>query len=115
MTQVIVLASSAIRARFFRSLSDPARLNILDALRGGELSAGKVAQATGLSPSNTSRHLACLRECGLVEARQDWRHVHYRLAGEHIERLLLETDTVLSLIAERVANCTRPEMESAGA
>jgi DNA-binding transcriptional ArsR family regulator len=71
--------------------------------------------AAGLSASNASRHLACLRECGLIEARQDCRHVHYRLAGDHIERLLLETDQVLSVIAEGVASCTRPEMEGAQA
>jgi DNA-binding transcriptional ArsR family regulator len=115
MSQVIARASSAVRARFFRSLADPARLDILDALRDGELTAGQVALAAGLSASNASRHLACLRECGLVEARQDWRHVHYRLAGDHIEHLLLETDCVLNVIAASVASCTRPEMDGAGA
>ena len=51
----------------------------------------------------------CLRECGLIDARQDWRHVYYRLAGDHVEQLLREADLVLDVIAERVASC---EMET---
>jgi ArsR family transcriptional regulator, cadmium/lead-responsive transcriptional repressor len=104
-------AGPTVRARFFRSLADPSRLAILDALRERELSAGEVADAAGLTLSNASRHLACLRDCGLVESRQAWRHVYYRLAGQHVTHLLEEADLVLQLVAERVAACARPEME----
>jgi DNA-binding transcriptional ArsR family regulator len=111
VTQVIQPVDVAARARFFRSLGEPSRLAILDALRGGELRAGDIAAAAHLSASNASRHLACLRECGLVDARQDWRHVYYRLAGNHVDQLLREADMLLDTVAERVASCTRPEME----
>ena len=60
---------------------------------------------------NVSDHLACLRECGLVEARQEWRHVYYRLASPDVEQLLRDADQLLERIAERIATCTRPEME----
>jgi DNA-binding transcriptional ArsR family regulator len=93
------------RARFFQALADPSRLAILDALRAGERTAGAVAAAVGLSPSNASRHLACLRAGGLVETRQVWRHIHYRLAGEHIAHLLDEADLVLEVVAGRFAAC----------
>ncbi len=99
-----------VRARFFHSLADPSRLAILDALGRGERTAGEVALAAGLSPSNASRHLACLRECGLVESRQDWRHVYYRLV-DGVAELLSSTDAFLGRIADRVAACQRPELE----
>ncbi len=102
-----------MRAKLFRSLADPSRLAILDALRESERSAGEVATAAGLTASNASKHLACLRDCGLVEARQEWRTVYYRLAGAHVAHLLNEADLVLEVIAERVAACRRPEMGQA--
>ncbi len=109
MTQTTLL-DSRVRARFFHGLADPSRLAILDALREGERAAGEIATAAGLSPSSASRHLACLKDCGLVEARQDWRRVHYRLA-EGVAELLLVNDRFIDRVAERVAACDRSEME----
>lgn len=99
-----------VRARFFHGLADPSRLAILDALRDGEYTAGEVASAAGLTPSNASRHLACLKDCGLVEARQNWRHVHYCLAPG-VAELLERTDIFVEQVAERVAACQQPEMD----
>src|SRR5687767_9624688 len=62
------------QTRLFRAMADPARLAILEALRTRELTAGQVATVVQLKPSTASRHLACLRSCGLVESRQEWRH-----------------------------------------
>jgi DNA-binding transcriptional ArsR family regulator len=101
----------AIQARFFRGLADQSRLALLQALRQGEHSVGALVALTGLRQSNVSGHLACLRACGLVEARQEWRTVYYRLAGPHVEHLFQETDLVLAAVADRIAACARPEME----
>lgn len=109
MSEVKTRSDPFIRARFFRGLADPSRLDILDALRAGERRAGEVAAAAGLTPSNASRHLACLKECGLVEARPDWRYVHYRLA-DGVADLLAANDAFIERVAERVAACRRPEM-----
>jgi DNA-binding transcriptional ArsR family regulator len=103
-------ASLQVRARFFRGLADLSRLAILEALRGGELTAGEVATRSELSASNASRHLACLKDCGLIEARQEWRRVYYRLA-EGVPELLAANDQFIDRVAERVATCERPEME----
>ena len=109
MRQVIAPVDFRIRARFFHGLADHSRLRILDALRAGERTAGEVASTTGLSSSNTSRHLSCLRDCGLVEARQEWRHVYYRLASG-VADLLDANDAFLAQVADRIAACNRPEM-----
>jgi len=111
MAQVSTRIDIGVRARFFKGLADPSRLAILEALRRGELGATQIAETTGLSVSNTSRHLACLRDCGLLEARQVWRNVYYRLAGPHVEHLLAEAAEVLQVVAEKVDACRRPEMQ----
>jgi DNA-binding transcriptional ArsR family regulator len=99
----------ALRARFYHSLAEPSRLAILDALRDGERAAGDIAQAAGIPPSTASRHLACLRECGLVESRQVWRTVHYRLA-DGVAPLLAANDRFVETVAGRIAACAHPEM-----
>ncbi len=101
----------AIQARLFRGLGDQSRLALLQALREGERTVGELVALTGLRQSNVSGHLACLRACGLVEPRQEWRNVYYRLAGPHVEHLFQATDLVLAAVADHIAACTRPEME----
>ena len=96
-----------LRARFFHGLADLSRLSLLEALRDGEMTASEAAATAGLTPSNASRHLACLRDCGLVESRQDWRQVYYRLA-DGVTQLLDANDQFIERIADRIAACTRP-------
>lgn len=95
----------ALRAKFFRGLADPSRLALLEALLDGEKTVGELVAATGLSQSNASGHLACLRDCGLVESRQEWRHIYYRLADERLESLLRLGDGILATRAQRIAAC----------
>jgi DNA-binding transcriptional ArsR family regulator len=95
----------AMRAKFFRRLADPSRLALLSALRSGEKTVGMLSDETGLSQSNVSNHLACLKDCGLVLNRQEWRHVYYRIADEKILALLAVADEVVSDNAQRIADC----------
>ncbi len=97
----------ALKAKLFRGFADPSRLSILEALRAGSRTAGEVIEATGLSQSNASNHLACLYECGLVDRDQRGRFVHYRLSDERVEALLGTADALLSDVAKGVYECTR--------
>ncbi len=97
----------ALKAKLFRGFADPSRLAILEALRAGPRTAGEVVEATGLSQSNASNHLACLYECGLVGREQRGRFVHYRLSDERVEVLLGIADALLSDVARGVYECTR--------
>ena len=99
-----------VRAMIFRGLVDPSRLALLEALRGGERTVGELVAATGLSQSNASGHLACLRDCGLVGRRQAWRHVYYRLADARVEDLLRAAGGIVADTARRILACaTIPE------
>lgn len=63
----------------FHALSDGSRLRILRALLEVRepLNQGQVAEATGLSQANASKHLALLVRVGLVERRQDGNTVFF--------------------------------------
>jgi DNA-binding transcriptional ArsR family regulator len=102
-------STAALRAKLFRGLSDPSRLAILEALAAGPRPVGEIVAATGLSPSNTSNHLACLLDCGLVAREQRGKFVWYRQADPRIGALLSLADEVLADVALGVYACTRTD------
>jgi DNA-binding transcriptional ArsR family regulator len=63
----------------------------------------------GLSQPNTSNHLACLLECGLVAREQRGKYAIYSLADERIVALLTLADEVLVNHAAQIAACIRYE------
>jgi ArsR family transcriptional regulator, cadmium/lead-responsive transcriptional repressor len=77
-------------ARLGRALADPTRCRILVALLDGTPYPAQLAEQLGLSRSNVSNHLACLRGCGLVVAAYEGRQVRYALADAHLTRALQE-------------------------
>ncbi|PWH14513.1 MAG: transcriptional regulator [Anaerolineae bacterium] len=96
-----------LKAKLFRGFSDPSRLAILEALRDGALTVSEIVQATGLTQSNVSNHLGCLRDCGLVTAEQQGRFVRYALSDERVGQLLRLADELLAEVAKGVYECTR--------
>jgi DNA-binding transcriptional ArsR family regulator len=99
--------SVELQAKLFRGFGDPSRLAILETLRSGPLTVGEIVKITGLSQSNASNHLACLRDCGLVVAEQSWRHVTYHLSDDRVGDLLMLAEAILSDVARGVYECTR--------
>ena len=97
--------SIALQAKLFRGFADPSRLSIMETLREGEMTVGEIVEATELSQSNISNHLACLRDCGLVTAAQDGRYVRYRLSDPRVEQLLALADELLADVARGVYEC----------
>ena len=102
-----------LQAKLFRGFADPSRLAILEAIREGPLPVGEIVVVTGLSQSNVSNHLACLRDCGLVTAQQQGRFVYYHLSDERVATLLRLADELLADVARGVYECTRYNGEGA--
>jgi len=71
-----------------RGLGSAARLELLDFLAQGERTVDALAQVSGLSRANTSKHLQNLRHAGLVNARRDGLHVYYALSGDDVVDLV---------------------------
>ena len=107
MNTVAQPGALALKAKLYRGLADPSRLAILEALRATPRTVGEIVEATGLSQSNTSNHLSCLRDCGLVVAEQQGRFVRYRLSDDRVAVLLGLAEALLADVARGVDACTR--------
>jgi len=71
-------------AETFRTLGDPTRVRMLDALSQSELCVCDLAALIGLSESAVSHQLRLLRNLRLVKARREGRMVFYALDDRHI-------------------------------
>ena len=69
----------------FKVLAEPARLAILNALRGQRvMSVTALIDETGLNQANLSKHLQLLYTHGFVERTRDKSWVYYSLADESV-------------------------------
>lgn len=78
-------------ATLFLALGDGTRLRVLNLMRHGEICVSAFTDVLSQSQPKVSRHLAYLRNAGLVEARRDGKWMHYSLAAglDDKTRLLL--------------------------
>jgi DNA-binding transcriptional ArsR family regulator len=86
-------------AAYFRALSEPTRLQILNLLRSGERNVGELAERCGYTAANISRHLAYLSSHGLVERESRGTAVYYRIADPAVYALC---DLVCGNIARQI-------------
>lgn len=70
--------SSEALQKVFKTFSDPTRLRILALLEREELAVQELMDILGMAQSRVSRHLAILREAGLLRDRRDGTYVFYR-------------------------------------
>ena len=85
----------ADRARWFKALSDPNRLMIVDMLSCGELCACVILEKFNITQPTLSHHMKTLCDCGLVNGRKDGRWTYYTLNSETVKnfRAFLEEAT----------------------
>jgi DNA-binding transcriptional ArsR family regulator len=101
------MAMNAVRARpdalqgaaaLFHGFSDPSRLAILRHLALGEHRVVDLTAHLGLAQSTVSKHLACLRDCGLVDVRAEGRASVYSLSHpEALDAFWAAADQLLEL------------------
>ncbi len=93
-------------AKYFRTLSDPTRLKIVELLRKeGEMTVGELAARLGVSQPGVSNHLARLRWCGFVGTRRAHRTVFNFVADARVIKLLELGEALLDDNAAHVAAC----------
>lgn len=93
----------------FKVLGEPARLQILNALRDGERTVSELVEVTGLGQANVSKHLQLLHSLTFVSRRKEGLHVYYELTDREVFRLCdimcgridLETSARQKLLASR--------------
>lgn len=67
------------KAEIFQALSHPTRIAIVEALRDGEMPAGKLIEKLELEQANASQHLTVLRSKKIVVNRKVGNQVYYSL------------------------------------
>lgn len=81
-------ALQTFKAQFFRALSHPVRIRILEILTGGDRSVQELQDALNLDQPVVSQQLAVLRNQGIVASEKKGQSVRYALRDPAIKELL---------------------------
>jgi DNA-binding transcriptional ArsR family regulator len=93
--------------RIFSALGDASRLKLLRLLMasGKPMSQGALAESAGLSQANTSKHLVCLVQTGLVVREREGALAYFSLVGPLVPE-------VCGLVKEHVVARTQTAYQS---
>lgn len=89
----------------FHGLADPSRLAVVRRLADGEARIVDLTAQLGLAQSTVSAHVACLRDCGLVQGRPEARQMFYSLTRPELLDLLLAAQALLAAAGSKVSLC----------
>ncbi|RJQ31839.1 MAG: ArsR family transcriptional regulator [Actinobacteria bacterium] len=73
-----------MHAQVCKVFTSPKRLEIINAIRNSEKSAGELVEILKISQPNLSQHLAVLREKGVVAIRKEGQNIYYKIANPKI-------------------------------
>jgi DNA-binding transcriptional ArsR family regulator len=76
------------KAEFFKALSNPARIKIIELLRVGELNVTELQEQLGIDASSVSQHLSVLRHKNIVDSRKAGTTVYYTVRDPEVFELL---------------------------
>ncbi|MGW9827857.1 ArsR family transcriptional regulator, cadmium/lead-responsive transcriptional repressor [Brevibacterium pityocampae] len=93
--------------RLGRAMADPTRSRILLSLLDSPSYPAALARDLGLTRTNVSNHLACLRGCGIVVSEPEGRQTRYEIADPHLAAALTGLVDVTLAVEENVA-CIDP-------
>jgi DNA-binding transcriptional ArsR family regulator len=93
-------------ARFFRALSDPTRLRLLEFILAGERTAAECVAHAGITQPRVSVHLSCLTDCGYVTARRDGRKLRYTVGDPRVADLVVLARSLAADNATALTCCT---------
>jgi DNA-binding transcriptional ArsR family regulator len=101
-------------AKFFRALGDPVRLRLLEFLLDEEHTVTECVNLVGVSQGRVSVHLACLADCGFVQARREGRYAYYRISDQRVAELVMSARLLATDNAQALAGCLRIDAAGAG-
>jgi DNA-binding transcriptional ArsR family regulator len=98
--------ASRAAACLFRGMSDPSRVAILRHLLLGEHNVAELTAHLGLAQSTVSKHLACLRGCGLVDSRPEGRASVFSLTHPNaVLKVFAAAEELLAATGDAVVLC----------
>jgi ArsR family transcriptional regulator len=88
-------------ANLYMALADRTRLRILNLLRDGEVCVADFTEVLGDSQPKISRHLAYLRNAGIVDTRRDGKWIHYCISWPDDQYVQSVIDAALNSLSIR--------------
>ena len=88
-----------LHAQMCQVFTSPKRLEILNLLRGKELSVGELTKLADIRQANLSQHLSILREKGIVNTRREGTTIYYSLVNPKIGKAF---DIIREILLERL-------------
>ena len=73
-----------LQADICKIFSNAKRMEIINVLKDGEVSASDLIEKIGLSKANLSQHMSVLRSKGVVLARREGLNIFYRISNPKI-------------------------------
>ena len=101
------VARQNVRSNYLKTLAHPVRLEILEYLHEGEKYVGDIVSYIGIGQSNVSRHLAALKNSGVLHSRQEGSNVYYSVSDERVFRVLRLVNTILKSTLKEKASLFR--------
>lgn len=101
------VADRKVLARFFKALSDPTRLLLVQFLLGEEHTVTECVEHVGLTQGRVSSHLICLSDCGFVTVRREGRYAFYTVTDPRVAELVLLGRSLAADNAAALAACAR--------
>ncbi len=90
----------------FQALSDKTRLQIVFLLLNGEKSVQEISQELGKSQSSISHHLACLKNCGIVNMKKDGKFSYYFINSKDVRDIITLATNHVSNYSKSILSCS---------
>ena len=85
-----------LQAEVCKTLANPKRLEIINALKDGEKSVTELVGILGVPKANVSQHLAVMRNSGVLVNRRDGVNIFYSLASPKVTEACMLMKEVLT-------------------
>lgn len=92
-------------AELFQVLSSPIRLKVVRLLLEGELCVGDLIERMGIAQPRLSNHLACLRNCGVVQTRRQGTFIFYAIADSRVAEIVRMGEAIATTNALALDRC----------
>ncbi len=99
-------AQVQLEAKLFKGFADQSRLLILTTISDGSKTVTEIVEKTELSQPNTSAHLACLLDCGLIRKEKKGREVFYEVSSTEVSDIIRQAQKILKKHSKEIYNCS---------
>ncbi|MFO7929253.1 MAG: metalloregulator ArsR/SmtB family transcription factor [Candidatus Humimicrobiaceae bacterium] len=90
-----------LHADICKTISNPRRQAIINALRDGEVKVNDLVKKTGIPQANLSQHLSLLRSKGVVNTKKEGNSVYYSISNP---KIIKAYDLIGEVLMEELAN-----------